>query len=674
MTSPQTPPDISTFIREEIQATTDAHPARPWTVARKPPNVPQQELTIHEHFTQLENEDRGIELPLIREDFQNRYDRKRSDLAGPVKIRIYLSGVHGALPTETARKYFSGLRDHLEASNDIMDSASLLNGACEFMVIECFGTTGLEGDERQHFRGATDPENHFQSLLRSFGISGNRSGSAKGGSWGVGRSVYFYTSQIHAMLVLSVRNHEDPARRRVMMGENIMRYHNLNGITYMNIGYFGMVENPDTDLVLPYYDTDILDRFSRDWRLKRTSETGLSTVIPYVKEIDVEKLLYTILSEYGSLILNGALEVTLETSDGAPIHLTTESAQRILGERANSPEWKETQALLNLLSIGQSLPLANVIQLPMVKGGTALSDVHLEEAERARVLEILESGQTAKVVVPVEVTRTNGETQQSKFEILLQDTGENVGIRPVFYRDHLRISGKEMSQAINGIRTVFLAGGAEGERLLTDLLTMAEGPSHTEWVASREKLKGRFKHGPTWVRLCMGMPRRLVALIRGNQDEPDTRSLADLFPDPDNQPASSGNGGAGRESGTVRRARRRRGRGGGGGKSRRPFVVTPLPNRQGFLIQLDPESKVASRFTVDLAYAVNSGSSFGKWEELDFSLSDLTLDCPHGVIESPTKNQFTVLIRNKKKFRLTISGFDGVRVPALKIVEKGGRS
>lgn len=646
---------------------------RSWTVARKPRNTPQQELTIFEHFQRLENEDRGIEWVLIREDFQNRLDRRRRDHRGPVKVRIYLSGLRGALSAEVARKYFVGLGEHLEASNDTPNVAALLNQACAFMAIECFGTTGLEGDEHQDYRSANDPENHFLSLLRSFGISGNRSGGEKGGSHGVGKSVYFFTSQIHAIFVLSIRNHEDPARRRVMMGENIMKYHKLNGETFTNIGYFGMVNNPDTDLVLPCYDTATLDEFSRDWNLVRTSETGLSTVIPYVKEIDVERLLYTIFSEYGNSILNGALEVTLETSDGAPIYLTADSAQRMLSERAADAEWKETQSLLNLLSAGQSLGVANVLELPLVKGGTATSDIELGDGLRVRLREILESGDVAKVVVPVEVSRDGGEVQQSKFEILLQETGENVGIRPVFFRDHLRISGKEMSSAINGIRTVFLAGGAEGERLLADLLTLAEGPSHTEWIASREKLVGKFKHAPAWVRLCKGMPRHVVSLIRGNQDEPDTRSLADLFPDPDNEPANSGSGGSGRESGTLRR-RRRGGGGGGGGSSRRPFIVTPLPKRQGFLIRLDPESRVTSRFTVDLAYARSSGSPFNDWEELDFSLKELTVDCKHGVIESRSKNQLAVVIRNKKKFQMTISGFDGVRVPTLKVIEKGNRS
>lgn len=102
--------------------------------------------------------------------------------------------------------------------------------------------------------------------------------------------------------------------------------------------------------------------------------------------------------------------------------------------------------------------------------------------------------------------------------------------------------------------------------------------------------------------------------------------------------------------------------------------MTPLPKRQGFQIQLDPESRVTSRFTVDLAYARSSGSPFNEWEELDFSLRDLKVEFRHGDIESRSKNQLTVVIRNKKKFQMVISGFDGVRVPTLKITEKGNRS
>lgn len=111
-----------------------------WIVAKKPANIDQQELTIWEHFEKIEADRSGVEVVLIREDGQNRIDRQ-ADEQNPVRIRMFFSGTQKALTAVKAKEYFEGLGAHLKEAEVIQNEAVIFDSPCEFIVIECFGTT-----------------------------------------------------------------------------------------------------------------------------------------------------------------------------------------------------------------------------------------------------------------------------------------------------------------------------------------------------------------------------------------------------------------------------------------------------------------------------------------------------------------------------------------------------
>ena len=74
-----------------------------------------------------------------------------------------------------------------------------------------------------------------------------------------------------------------------------------------------------------------------------------------------------------------------------------------------------------------------------------------------------------------------------------------------------------------------------------------------------------------------------------------------------------------------------------------------------------------------MAYARVRGSSFTKWNSSDFTAGALDVDIVGGDIVSRSKNRIIVGIKNPKKFKLQVRGFDknrDLRVRATKAFEE----
>ncbi|MBM4309134.1 MAG: hypothetical protein FJ123_20590, partial [Deltaproteobacteria bacterium] len=84
---------------------------------------------------------------LIREAIQNSLD---AAIPGEqVKVAITFSSRDQNLPTSKSENYLKGLRSHLEAKESGLIERVPLTDSMDFLVIEDFGTRGLEGDIRE---------------------------------------------------------------------------------------------------------------------------------------------------------------------------------------------------------------------------------------------------------------------------------------------------------------------------------------------------------------------------------------------------------------------------------------------------------------------------------------------------------------------------------------------
>lgn len=627
-----------------------------WVFNTSRPADTKIEVTFAEFFNTL-NFDKKAEY-VVRESFQNSGDAGINSSKTPVRIRVFLSGSERALKPNIAKKYFGGLNEHLKACNDLDGNwDETLNGPCEFLVIEDFETYGLTGDESAGIHSAE--ENHFYHFFRTAGRTDKVSGSGKMGSWGIGKFVFLMSSRVRSMFGYTIREEGGPGRNRLLLGQTSLKFHEMNGNTYSNYGYFGLLTNPDELPTMPYSEEEQLREFSEDWGLKRENETGLSIVVPYCFGLDDEALLLAVVNEFCGKILSRFMEIELDLPRIGIVNINRTNLQAIIEAHSSDSEWDDVRLLVKLL-ITYELIQKSKIEIPTVSGGTTWGDIQLSQELREELIARMQTENVAVVRVPVTITRKNNETESSFFDVVVQQEETSEPVYPVYFRNGLRISGRQMGKASNSVRAVFISGPG----ILDEMLTNAEGPAHTEWTPTREKFADKYKNDSTWLTFCRSAPRRVVELARGATEENDFTSLSDLFPDPDYQPTDSTRPRKTRVAGTT--------------SSDDEIVVDQMGQipvklgkvKGGFSLSLD-EIEVDS-VQVEMAYARNRGSAFTKWNKADFLVSALDVEVLHGNITSKAANRIVVQVLNQKKFRMTIRGFDEHRDLKVRANEAAG--
>jgi hypothetical protein len=102
------------------------------------------------------------------------------------------------------------------------------------------------------------------------------------------------------MLGLTVR---DSDGRCLVFGQSVLRYHWLGGTYFTPDGAFGVPAAEGA--VVPSGDPKLAERFRRDFGLSRTTEAGLSIVVPYAsEELTGPSILEAVVREYFHPILS----------------------------------------------------------------------------------------------------------------------------------------------------------------------------------------------------------------------------------------------------------------------------------------------------------------------------------------------------------------------------------
>lgn len=621
---------------------------QPWIFNSARPGDQKNEDTSGEFFNTLDFSKK--EEYIIRESFQNSGDAFLSDSV-PVRVRIYVSGRERALSPLVAKGYFNSMLTHLEACHDITnDWKALFEAPCEFLVIEDFNTTGLLGDEAAGMHGTE--ANNFYHFFRTSGRTDKKAGTGKAGSWGVGKFVYIMSSKIRTMFGYTVRKHEDVDRQQLLLGQTALKFHTIDSHMFVNYGYFGIHNAPEKAVTMPYNKNPQIESFARDWQLERSKgQSGLSVVVPYCYEINPENLLFSIIKEYGGRILNDRLVVDLDFPGKEKVILNQENLFAIIDEHRDNPEWVDVQSLLLLLDMGNKARPSDWIDLPMVTTACDWKDHELPQTTKDALVARLNSDRKVFVRVPVKIQTESKDASKSNpesfFKVLIQQEDGSEPIAPVFYRDGLRISGKQMGIKNNGVRTVFISG----DGIIAHMLTNAEGPAHTEWHPNRDKFIGKYQRGDVWLRFCKNAPRKIVEIARGSNEEHDYQALADIFPDPEiqatptNKPTQKTRGAGGRSTGDVVVEQ----------EGEVPVRINGIIG--GFTLHLGDETKVR-KIQVDMAYARVRGKTLSNWNSSDFTAGNLNVEIVGGHIISRSKNTIIVGVKNPKKFKLQVRGFD----------------
>jgi hypothetical protein len=583
---------------------------------------------------------------LVREAIQNSLDARAP--GEQARVRVGFPPPAAALEGARRDRYLAGLWPHLVADRSGLAELPAPGAPLGFVVVEDFGTRGLQGDPAQSEDEAVDAggaRNDFYYFWRNVGRS--RKSAAELGRWGLGKTVFPAASRLNAFFALTVRRDDG---RRLLMGQAVLRIHRLDGARYYPYGYFGRFAG---DLALPVEDAGFVAQFCRDFGIARGTEPGLSVVIPHPHaDLTPAELLPSVVRHYFVPILAGDLVVEV-AHDGRSEALDAGSLGGFL-RRAGWAEAPTLERLVALAQWGSRLPAERYARLPEPAPTVAPRWAADEAVERAlaALREPFNRGDPVAARVPVWVKPAAGEAACATFDVYLERDDGLAGGDEHFVRDGITVAGVK-SGVPGGVRAIV----SVRDRALSGLLGDSENPAHTEWQERSPRFKERYRHGPFTLRYVKGAPREIVrvltrpaagrdfALLRHlfALDVPTEETVRDRAPQGPRRAGADGTG----DSPAVDAA----------GKDRF-FELQKLAG--GFRLAGSGNGARPPRFAAVLAaYEVRRGNPFALYQTLDFEMDRAPIVAEVAGAEIVRRERNAVVLRiDDPAFQLVVKGFD----------------
>jgi hypothetical protein len=494
-----------------------------------------------------------------------------------------------------------------------------------YVVVEDFGTTGLEGDVEQW--EPKSEENRFFNFVRAEALSGNSLKASTGGSWGVGKTVFNRCSSINSFLALTVRR---TTRDLAVFGRSMLRYHRIahESATYQARGLWGTQSTSTPDLTVPCQDEPTAEMLIRDFGLRRSAQgdaanAGLSVVIPYAdEEITADGIADIALREYFYPILAGKLvvEVYGDFNDGSSsVVLTREN----LPEHAAKSGVAATKDVIELATRALHLEDEQVYVAPA--GGLGAPDwstrLFPDDDERfAELCRQFDQGDCVSIRVPITLHPKEGDPESDSFVVHVRRDLDGQGYRPLFVRGWTVVANARK----RGLRNhrVFALTTIDKDAPLGKFLRLSEPPAHTSWEPDTTNIKGRFAFAKPTIDFVLGAPKYIVDCLANTRRDADTFVWSDLFPVPGDSPG-------------IGRTRKKQKRKKGGVVN--PPVIAPPPAKpkayriekmvDGFVVVRD--NKESTPLPVEIrimtGYDRSRGNPIKSHSNHDFNLQNMTL-------------------------------------------------
>jgi len=614
-----------------------------WRFSQPKPGDKNREPVLGEFFAT-----EAISNPaeaLVREGTQNSLD---AGLGKMVRVRIYLSGGVGALSASSAAPYFDGMWDHIIAEHNGLRDAPTYGDACPFLVFEDFGTSGLIGDITQ-WHDQQGIRNPFYYFFRAEGQSGK--GEQDRGRWGVGKTVFPRSSRISSYFGLTVRADD---QKRLLMGQSVLKSHAIADRYFSPDGYFGIAR--EDGLTLPTDESEILEEFCKDFRLKREQEPGLSIVVPWCDpEITEQSLIAAVCRDYFYPILAATLEVTV----ASPNRETVINHESLLGVSESVADQLPVNLpkLLELAEWATEQRPQNITKISPPPGERALAwSADLFSAEQVNALRAsLQAGERIALRVPLMIREKNKEPRQSFFDVFFLRHGESESGRPVFIREGIIISDIRSPRS-RGVLSLVVVEDVPLAALLGD----SENPAHTQWQKDSSNYKGKYLYGPSYIQFVVRSVSEIVQVLAEGEDKTDPSLLLDLFSLPTQKPLAT------KEPEKEEKPT--------GDEPEKPVIPPPTPPR--FRVQ-----KVAGGFSVTrgslsagmppvldirVAYDIRRGNPLRKYDLADFALETLAVNSSGVVVTKQSENHMIVTVQ-QPDFQVGVSGFDEQRDLFIKV-------
>lgn len=581
---------------------------------------------------------------LIRETIQNSLDASLEK--GSVVVRIDTSGLLKPLTGKATNFYLDHLSDHLKARGTGLRTPPENLKELNFILIEDFGTKGLTGDPLQHKDDVdgNGEKNNFYYFWRNVGRSGKSEKDR--GRWGIGKTVFPASSRINSFWALTVRADD---KRRLLMGQSVLKTHSIKTSRFFPYGYFAVFDNKD-EFQLPVTDSAVLDNFQKDFGLKRTTEPGLSVVIPFPKqEITGEELIHSVIMQFFYPVLSGELIIELARNLGT-VKIDQETIREAATKVSDGSRLDQLQNLFNFVSKAIALEEKNFVQL-ISTGTNAVWKSEMIPADLTLTLrKEFESGKFLAFHVPLMIEKIGEKPRHTFFKVFLQKDSTLSSGEAHFIREGLTIPEVARSTP-KFVRGLVVTDDAP----LCNFLGDAENPAHTDWRPRSSKLSDKYKRSEAIVRLVRNSVTELTQFLALPPEKRDVDLLKDLFyvELPSEQPDHFGGLGPQDKEGQPPNDKPQITSNGSF-----PFRISRIAG--GFTLKPSKTLNGSKeKFSIEVAYQGRRGNAFKKYDPADFNLNKHPLEVRTKNVEIITMDKnFLHFIPQSSDCEITVAGFD----------------
>jgi len=582
---------------------------------------------------------------LVRESIQNSLDAAQGD--GPVTVSFTFAAGQGrhSDPQSVIKTYLGTLRPHLEARHSGLPEIPSTAENLAYILIEDYGTRGLQGDIRQYDDLDDDlKKNDFYYFWRNIGRT--RKESTDLGRWGLGKTVFQAASRINAFFGFTVRQDDS---QTYLMGQSVLKIHKAGETRYAPYGYFGVF---DDELALPVADPAYLASFANHFLIDRSGKPGLTVLIPYPdKEINAPDCIKSVIKHYFFPILAKRLIVVIKHA-GKNYNLNAVSLDDLL-KKSRYPESQGMLGLLDLARWAIKQPAETQYALKEPEAGRApkLREHLFEPQDLASLREKFAGGKRLAFHVPLTIRRQfSKDLIHSGFSVFLERDAKLSRAEDHFIRQGITIP-EVSSLKHKGVRAIV----SIAERDLSAFLGDAENPAHTEWERNSKKFKRRYMLGPSTLDFVKSSPREIVKILTQPQKGRDESLLKHLFAlpaDPAVRSDAPEKEMPGAEPKKINAAEII--------ESRGQNYLQLNAIKGGFNLTKKSKTRRVPRYiTIWMAYEVRTGNPFKKYTPLDFDVGRPPLRVQVSGAELLLNKHNVIQIEVKQgNFKLTVTGFD----------------
>jgi hypothetical protein len=613
-----------------------------WHFRTLHPNDNSGTSTVEDNFA---NEERSSVEILVRETLQNPLDARQDSAC--VRVRYDLVSIDAA-NSEFAKALFSTeFRDHSSAAKLTIPSNP--GGGIEFLTIEDFGTSGLEGNySDSSIDGATENWNAFWFREGE----GAKPTKSNGGA-GQGKVTLYTSSRIRTVLALTKRVSD---QRELLLGCCKFRQNYKNSDIskrWAKEALWGQVAN-DESLVAPVQDIAFLQLVQSDLRLQRQAQCGTTFIVPFPNEIALDAIKIAVINEFYYPIKRGRLQV--DVGEVSIDSLSIAGLAKNLGDAGrHKPHF--------LSFIDQTIEKHLGREPTATAKETWTKEAKLTEdcfahAELETLREAFKKSEIVSVDFPVQIRKKGvGDTAAGVFRVVLRQDLDGDQSHELFVRQDLCIDSERRLKGSRQIQPVLALTLIDDESLSTFLAT-AEEPTHRLWNARRPKVIAQYVHPEKVLNAVRNAALRLIGFLTppGLRDE---TALSIYFADPVAEPGKR-KGAVGNETKTPLAEP--------GGKldipPPQPKAVEFSTLKDGFKVWLRDGADVNRRLPlscrVEVAYATTFGDPFSQWDAAEFWLNDAnTFRAQSSGVEKLVRDgNLLTCVMASPKAAISLTGFD----------------